>query len=88
MNQNVGKMNLYMQNEHNVGVGASRIQPTLEHLVTKGSKTELNHLSHTRKNSLEYFEIKNKMQNESSVGAGASSIQPTLVLHHYRGPQH
>jgi glucokinase len=58
-------------------------------LVTEGSNTKLNPLSHTHRNSLEYWETeKNKIQNEPNIGAGASSIHPTLEPSHYRGLQH
>jgi hypothetical protein len=53
-------------------------------LVTKGSNTKLNPLSHTHRNSPECWETeKNKMQNEPSYGTGASSIYPTLEPPHY-----
>jgi hypothetical protein len=55
-------------------------------LVTEGSNTELNPLSHTHRNSPECWEKEKKMQNELSVGVGASSIQPTLVPPRWRGP--
>jgi hypothetical protein len=57
----------------------------LKPLVTEGSDTELNPLSHMHRDSPECWEDKKKIQNEPSVGAGASSIQPTLETPHYRG---
>jgi hypothetical protein len=57
-------------------------------LVTEGSITELNSLSHTHRDSPKCREYENKMQNELSVATSASSIQPTLVPPRYRGSQH
>jgi hypothetical protein len=36
-------------------------------------------LSHTDRNSIEFWYIQKKLKNEPSIGAGAASIQPTLV---------
>ena len=51
-------------------------------LVTEGSITELNPLSHTHRNSLKCREYENKMQNELSIAAGYHLItkSPNIEL--------
>jgi hypothetical protein len=48
-------------------------------LIIEGPNTMHSPLSHTDRNSIEFWYIQKKLKNEPSIGAGAASIQPTLV---------